>query len=109
MTCYKKISSTGYVLQQCAYNNCLDHFSKIVENKDLTVDDLMYGDQGGEENTMRDNPLMIAAKQRHKDIVTSVLRSPKFQQSDNNNFLSELLHQKNEHNQTLLAMVALQG
>ena len=108
-------SPSGYVLQQCAFNNCQDHFFKIINNYDLTVDDMMYNETGGDENKMMDNPLMIAAKQRHKDILTSVLRCPKFQMSEitsshkTESSVDELLHQRNADDQTLLAMVALQG
>ena len=94
----------GFVLQQCAYNNCLNHFAKIIENPNLTKDDLCYND-----DVVGDNPIMIAAKLRHKDLVSSILRSNKFQLTDNNEFLAELVHTRNAANQTLLAMVALQG
>ena len=56
-----------------------------------------------------DNPIMIAAKLRHKDLVSSVLRSSRFDGSDDIDFLSELIHSRNASGQTLLAMVALQG
>lgn len=56
-----------------------------------------------------DNPIMIAAKLRHKDLVSSVLRSNRFDGSDDIDFLGELIHSRNGSGQTLLAMVALQG
>ena len=56
-----------------------------------------------------DNPIMIAAKLRHKDLVSSVLRSTRFDGSDDMDFLAELIHSRNNSGQTLLAMVALQG
>ena len=56
-----------------------------------------------------DNPIMIAAKLRHKDLVSSVLRSNRFDGSDDIDFLGELIHSRNASGQTLLAMVALQG
>ena len=56
-----------------------------------------------------DNPIMIAAKLRHKDLVSSVLRSARFDGSDDMDFLAELIHSRNNSGQTLLAMVALQG
>jgi len=52
---------------------------------------------------------MIAAKLRHKDLVSSVLRSNRFDGSDDIDFLAELIHSRNGSGQTLLAMVALQG
>ncbi len=52
---------------------------------------------------------MIAAKLRHKDLVSSVLRSTRFDGSDDIDFLAELVHSRNASGQTLLAMVALQG
>ena len=98
-------SSTGFVLQQCAYNNCVLHFSRIIEHKDLTIDDLIYTGEDKEN----DNPLMIAAKLRNKEIITTVFRSAKFKHSDNSKLCGELIHARNKDNQTLLAMVALQG
>jgi len=56
-----------------------------------------------------DNPIMIAAKLRHKDLVSSVLRSTRFDGNDDMDFLAELIHSRNASGQTLLAMVALQG
>ena len=94
----------GFVLQQCAYNNSLFHFTKLIENPNLTKDDLCYND-----DELADNPIMIAAKLRHKDLVSSILRSNRFQNTDNNEFLADLIHTKNQSGQTLLAMVALQG
>ena len=52
---------------------------------------------------------MIAAKLRHKDLVSSVLRSTRFDGNDDMDFLAELIHSRNASGQTLLAMVALQG
>jgi hypothetical protein len=56
-----------------------------------------------------DNPIMLAAKLRHKDLVSSVLRSNRFDGTDDMDFLAELIHSRNATGQTLLAMVALQG
>jgi len=98
----------GYVLQQCAYNNCLTHFTRIIENPNLAKDDLCYKDEEGGLG-LGDNPIMIAAKLRHKDLVSSILRSPKFHIPENNEFLADLVHTRNDAGQTLLAMVALQG
>ena len=94
----------GFVLQQCAYNNSLNHFSMLIENPNLTKEDLCYKD-----DELGDNPIMIAAKLRHKDLVSSILRSNRFTNSDNNDFLGQLIHTRNNAGQTLLAMVALQG
>ena len=55
-----------------------------------------------------DNPVMIAAKLRHKDLVSDVLRSSRFEQADDNLFLETFIHSKNKYNQTLLHMVAIQ-
>ena len=55
-----------------------------------------------------DNPVMIAAKLRHTDMVSEVLRSPKFNYNPDNNFLEEFIHSRNKHDQTLLHMVAIQ-
>jgi hypothetical protein len=52
---------------------------------------------------------MLAAKLRHKDLVSSVLRSNRFDGTDDMDFLAELIHSRNATGQTLLAMVALQG
>ena len=86
------------------YNNNLHHFTKLIENPNLTKEDLCYND-----DELGDNPIMISAKLRHKDLVSSILRSSKFQNVDNNEFLADLIHTKNASGQTLLAMVALQG
>lgn len=94
----------GFILQQCAYVNNVDHFSRIIENPHVTEEDVQYRDEKS-----GDNPIMIAAKLRHKDLVSSVLRSPKFQTSEGCQFLSDLIHERNFSDQTLLAMVALQG
>ena len=55
-----------------------------------------------------DNPVMIAAKLRHKDLVSDVLRSQKFVRMDPP-FLENFIHSRNKYDQTLLHMVALQG
>lgn len=96
----------GFVLQQCAIVNNLPHFSRIIENPNVTEEDVHYRDEDS-----GDNPIMIAAKLRHKDLVTSVLRAPRFQNdsADGNEFLRELIHYRNSRGQTLLSMVALQG
>ncbi len=96
----------GFVLQQCAYVNNLAHFSKIIDNPNVTEEDVLYKD-----DDTGDNPIMIAAKLRHKDLVSSVLRSSRFLAAEgrNDSVLSELVHARNALNQTLLAMVALQG
>ena len=52
---------------------------------------------------------MLAAKLRHKDLVSSVVRSNRFDGTDDMDFLAELIHSRNATGQTLLAMVALQG
>ena len=52
---------------------------------------------------------MIAAKLRHKDLVCSILRSVKFEEGTNPEFLNKLIHMRNNAGDTLLAMVALQG
>ena len=51
---------------------------------------------------------MIAAKLRHKDLVSSILRSNKFENSDEE-LLGQLIHSKNKSGDTLLHTVALQG
>ena len=51
---------------------------------------------------------MIAAKLRHKDLVSDVLRSQKFVRMDPP-FLENFIHSRNKYDQTLLHMVALQG
>ena len=55
-----------------------------------------------------DNPVMIAAKLRHKDLVSDVLRCSKFVNTDST-FLDTFIHSRNQYDQTLLHMVALQG
>lgn len=92
----------GYVLQQCAYVNNLTHFSKIIENPNVTEKDLCYA-----EEKSGNNPIVIAAKLRHKDLVSSILRSNKFEGSDNA-FLETLIHFRNKNGDTLLHTVALQ-
>ncbi len=94
----------GFVLQQCAYVDNRAHFFKIVENPNLSEDDVQYRcDKTG------DSPVMIAAKLRHKDLVSSVMRSPKFLNADGSDLLRNVIHARNNTGQTLLAMVALQG
>ena len=98
----------GYLLQQCAYYNNIFHFTKVIESPSLTGEHLCYteGDKVG------DNPIMIAAKLRHKDLVCALLRSNKFQegcQEENRAVLNDLIHMRNKAGDTLLAMVALQG
>ncbi len=93
----------GYVLQQSAYVNNLTHFSKIVENPGVSEKDLCYP----EEDT-GNNPILIAAKLRHKDLVSSILRSNKFEGCENA-FLGQLIHYRNKRGDTLLHTVALQG
>ena len=51
--------------------NNLTHFSKIIENPNVSEEDVTYDEDGSEA---RDNPVMIAAKLRHKELVSSVLR-----------------------------------
>ncbi len=58
-------------------------------------------------NPLGDNPIMIAAKLRHKDLVSSILRSPKF--DSDMEFRDNLIHFKNKDGATLLHTVALQG
>ena len=94
----------GFILQQCALVNNLVHFTKIIENPHITEEDVQY-----QEETCGDNPIMLAAKLRHKDLVSSVLRSQRFQEDEGTDFLSELVHTRNRMGQSLLAMVALQG
>ena len=55
-----------------------------------------------------DNPVMIAAKLRHKDLVSDVLRSSKFVNTEPT-YLEQFIHSRNKYGQTLLHMVALQG
>ena len=100
----KLFRNPGYVLQQCAYINNLTHFSKIIENPNVTEKDLCY-----EEEKSGNNPIMIAAKLRHKDLVSSILRSNKFDGSTDNDMLTLLIHFKNHNQDSLLHTVALQG
>ena len=98
----------GYLLQQCAYYNNIFHFTKIIESPGLTGENLCYVGS----DTFGDNPIMIAAKLRHKDLVCAMLRSNKFQegcQEENKAVLNELIHMRNKAGDSLLAMVALQG
>ena len=105
----------GYLLQQCAYYNNIFHFTKIIESPGLTGENLCYV----EGDNLGDNPIMIAAKLRHKDLVCAMLRSNKFQEGcveENKAVLNELIHMRNKGNtstgepgDSLLAMVALQG
>jgi len=52
--------------------------------------------------------VMIAAKLRHKDLVSEVLRSQKFTRVDHH-VLENFIHSRNKYDQSLLHMVALQG
>ena len=52
----KLFRNPGYILQQCAYVNNLTHFSKIIENPNVTEKDLCFP----EENS-GNNPIMITA------------------------------------------------
>ena len=52
--------------------------------------------------------MMIAAKLRHKDLVSDVLRSSKFINTEPA-YLEQFIHSRNKYGQTLLHMVALQG
>lgn len=101
----KLFRNPGYVLQQCAYVNNLTHFSKIIENPNVTEKDLCFP-----EDHSGNNPIMIAAKLRHKDLVSSILRSNKFDgcQTDND-IPTTLIHFKNHNQDSLLHTVALQG
>ena len=81
----------GYVLQQCAINNNVTHFTKIIENPNCGLEDLTYSKHDATES----NPIMIAAKLRHKDLVSSILRSNKFENSDEE-LLGQLIHSKNK-------------
>lgn len=104
-TLYK---NPGYLLQQCAYYNNIFHFTKIIESPGLTGENLCYVGS----DSLGDNPIMIAAKLRHKDLVCAMLRSNKFQegcQEDNKAVLNDLIHMRNKVGDSLLAMVALQG
>eukprot|EP00095_Tigriopus_kingsejongensis_P008429 maker-scaffold1302_size49677-snap-gene-0.18 protein:Tk08429 transcript:maker-scaffold1302_size49677-snap-gene-0.18-mRNA-1 annotation:"hypothetical protein DAPPUDRAFT_43071" len=100
----KLFRSPGFRLQQCAIINNLAHFSKIADNPNLTELDVKYI-----EEATGDNPLMIAAKLRHKDLISASLRSTKFCNPEDSNFLRDVMHMRNANQQTLLAMVALQG
>ena len=51
---------------------------------------------------------MIAAKLRHKDLVSDVLRCSKLVNT-NSDYLQTFIHSRNKSGQTLLHMVALQG
>ena len=41
----KLFRNPGYVLQQCAYVNNLTHFSKIIENPNVTEKDLCFPEE----------------------------------------------------------------
>jgi len=99
----KMFFETGYILQQCALANNIDHFKMVLESVSCTEEDLLYTDV-----ETGDNPVMIAAKLRHKDLVSDVLRSQKFVKMDPP-FLENFIHSRNKYDQTLLHMVALQG
>ena len=102
----KFFKAPGYRLQQCAYANNAQHFGSIIDNPDLSEDDLLY-----REEETGDSPIMIAAKLRHKDVLNAFLRSNKFdhENCDETDFLDKVIHYKNNQNQTLLHAVALQG
>ncbi|XP_023333011.1 uncharacterized protein LOC111704873 [Eurytemora carolleeae] len=95
---------TGYILQQCALANNIAHFKMVMESVSCTDEDLNYQDP-----ETGDNPVMIAAKLRHKDLVSDVLRSARFSKTDDSNFLERFIHSRNKYDQTLLHMVAIQG
>jgi len=99
----KMFFETGYILQQCALANNIEHFKMVLESVSCTEDDLLYTDV-----ETGDNPVMIAAKLRHKDLVSDVLRSQKFMRMEPP-FLENFIHSRNKYDQTLLHMVALQG
>ena len=56
----KLFFNPGFVLQQCAYINNSLHFSKIIENPNVTEEDVGYTD----DDSGGDNPIMIAARYR---------------------------------------------
>jgi hypothetical protein len=95
---------TGYILQQCALANNIAHFKMVMESVSCTDEDLNYQDP-----ETGDNPVMIAAKLRHKDLVSDVLRSARFSKTDDSDFLERFIHSRNNYDQTLLHMVAIQG
>jgi len=99
----KMFFETGYILQQCALANNIEHFKMVLESVSCTEEDLLYTDV-----ETGDNPVMIAAKLRHKDLVSDVLRSQKFVKMEPP-FLENFIHSRNKYDQTLLHMVALQG
>jgi len=100
----KLYSETGYILQQCALANNIDHFKMVMDSVSCTEEDLLYQD-----SETGDNPVMIAAKLRHKDLVSDVLRSSRFSRSEDSMFLENFIHSRNKYDQTLLHMVAIQG
>merc|ERR1719400_223891 len=99
----KMFHQTGYILQQCALANNVEHFKMVLESVSCTEEDLLFTDA-----ETGDNPVMIAAKLRHKDLVSDVLRSSKVTGTDTS-FLETFIHSRNKSDQTLLHMVALQG
>jgi len=99
----KMFHQTGYILQQCALANNVEHFKMVLESVSCTEEDLLFTDA-----ETGDNPVMIAAKLRHKDLVSDVLRSSKVTSVDTT-FLETFIHSRNKSDQTLLHMVALQG
>jgi len=102
---FKKLFfETGYILQQCALANNINHFKMVMESVSCSNDDLLYQDA-----ETGDNPVMIAAKLRHKDLVSDVLRSTRFSRHEDSNFLATFIHSRNKYDQTLLHMVAIQG
>jgi len=99
----KMFFETGYILQQCALANNAEHFKMVLESVSCSEEDLLYVDP-----ETGDNPVMIAAKLRHKDLVSDVLRCSKLVQTDSA-YLQRFIHSRNKSGQTLLHMVALQG
>jgi len=102
---FKKLFfETGYILQQCALANNIAHFKMVMDSVSCTDEDLLYQDA-----ETGDNPVMIAGKLRHKDLVSDVLRSQRFLKTEDSNFLERFIHSRNKYDQTLLHMVAIQG
>jgi len=100
----KLFHETGYILQQCALANNIQHFKMVMHSVSYKEEDLLFQDPD-----TGDNPVMIAAQLRHKDLVSDVLRSPRFSRIDDCDFLEKFIHSRNKNDQTLLHMVAIQG
>ena len=79
------------------------HFASIIENPGLAEHDLFYPEEG-----TGDNPIMVAAKLRNKDVLNAFLRSNKFDENCDTEFLGKVMHFKNDLGHTLLHTVALQ-